>query len=114
MPVPAAAAGFVRFFQFVHASSSSSHASSVKDESEPEEDGKPRIVQQPAFQLEQQRFRGEEGDSTINDQSWTACSASWIKTPEPSASRLHRLGGKEGGPMPEQQDHAVSRPAPAM
>ena len=51
-----------------HASSSSSHASSVKDESEPEEDGKPASSSSRPSSSSSSASRGEEGDSTINDQ----------------------------------------------
>ena len=51
-----------------HASSSSSHASSVKDESEPEEDGKPASSSSRPSSSSSGASRGEEGDSTINDQ----------------------------------------------
>ena len=51
-----------------HASSSSSHASSVKDESEPEEDGKPASSNSRPSSSSSSASRGEEGDSTINDQ----------------------------------------------
>lgn len=51
-----------------HASSSSSHASSVKDESEPEEDGKPASSSSRPSSSSSSASRGEEEDSTINDQ----------------------------------------------
>ena len=51
-----------------HASSSSSHASSVKDESEPEEDGKPASSSSLPSSSSSSASRGEEEDSTINDQ----------------------------------------------
>ena len=51
-----------------HASSSSSHASSVKDESEPEEDDKPASSSSRPSSSSSSASRGEEGDSTINDQ----------------------------------------------
>ena len=51
-----------------HASCSSSHASSVKDESEPEEDGKPASSSSRPSSSSSSASRGEEGDSTINDQ----------------------------------------------
>ena len=51
-----------------HASSSSSHASSVKDEFEPEEDGKPASSSSRPSSSSSSASRGEEEDSTINDQ----------------------------------------------
>lgn len=51
-----------------HASSSSSHASSVKDESEPEEDDKPASSSSRPSSSSSSASRGEEEDSTINDQ----------------------------------------------
>ena len=51
-----------------HASSSNSHASSVKDESEPEEDGKPASSSSRPSSSSSSASRGEEEDSTINDQ----------------------------------------------